>query len=533
MRASTGGTTSANGGSRAFGGSTSLGGLTAEGGASEAEGGSAASDGGALNSGGAPNSSGGATAGGASTMGGAGTTAGATAGGATNSGGTTATGGASNDCEPGAKLCEDNDIYQCNPDGTGTTLLEHCLDVIESCDPTAFRCIQRVCTPNVSRCDVTTLMTCNATGTAFEYKDCADEGKICIDNECRTPVCKPSTRFCEGDTLFDCNSRGTDKASVLDCTRQSSRCVQEGASASCVCTPGALDCSGNSIATCSSDGKNWVPTEACPDGKLCRGGACLTQTCPLSFPGFYCSGREIRQCIDGIDSALSATCGEHYSCFVGDGVLGCLRSPCDSGMPSCLMNQFGTCGPSGDTLSPVSDDCAARGLVCTTAGCAASALDVLGSPDEARHFESGLVGDFLSLSTDGNPFADTSKAARTLTRIEAYLRVTGSAEAIWEVWEWSPNWSFPTVELSQTTTVSGTGYQDSGPLNFHLDPRNDYIVTVRLNGSFDAFESAHTEVTLTSFGQLHEAVVGPYLGDWDGDPDHVFAFRVTTTPASQ
>ena len=513
----------ASGGARASGGSPSVdgGAPMAEGGANEATGGAPENEGGTSNSSGGVPATGGVSTGGATAS-----------GGVPANGGTATTGGVGNYCTPGAKICEDNSIYQCNPGGTGRIMLEHCLEVSQSCDWTTFTCVPRICTPNVSHCEGTSQLTCNALGTAFDSKDCTAEGKICSNNQCRAHICEPSTRFCDGDTLSDCNSLGTEKASVIDCSLTSSHCVQNGTSAECRCTPGALDCNGNSIVTCSPDGKSWIPTEDCPGGHLCRAGACLRQTCTPSFPGFFCSGREIRQCIDGIESSLTTTCGDGYSCFVGDGVLGCLRSVCDSGTPSCLANQFGTCGADGDTLSSVSDDCAARGLVCNAAGCTASAVDVLGSPDEARHFDGGLVGDFLTISTDANPFADSRQAARTLTRIEAYLRVASPVEATWEVYEWSPNRNFPTVELSKTTSVSGTGYQDSGPLDFRLDPINDSIVTVRLSGSFDAFQSARSDVTLTSFGQLQEGVVGPYEGDWQGDAEHVFAFRVTTS-ASQ
>jgi len=521
--AASGGATATSGGKASAGGATATsGGKASAGGATATSGGATAASGGKASAGGVETCTADAC-GGAAGSGGA--AAGAEAGDSSDSG---AGGCAGADCTPdrmcvpGAKRCEHNDVYVCNESGSATRLLQDCNEAIEYCDVGTTKCSPLTCTPNSTWCTGSRLMLCNSSGTASSNtRDCAETGERCYMGECSAFPCTKNTSFCDGDNLVRCDSTGTETSLVRDCSSDNHQCVQDSLRAFCTeCTPNAVTCQGASIATCSASGQ-WVATAPCPSGKLCRNAACVDRQCD---EGFYCVGQEVRQCVDGVESQVVLKCTGNTTCYAGE-ALGCRRMLCDPGTPSCLGEGFGICATSGMWLNSGAESCSSKGQVCTPSGCASSALDTLGSASEAKHFEGGRIGNYLAVSS-----------ARTLTRIEAYLQVSGTAQATWQVFRHFEGTSNYSVEFSKTTTVSGTGFQDSGPLTQELLPNFNYFVTVYLNKSFEAFSSSISQSQLMSFGMAYEAVSGEGLTNdpgFEGEAGRLYAMRLTTAPTPQ
>ena len=103
------------------------------------------------------------------------------------------------------------------------------------------------------------------------------------DNEELDPVdqiCNPGATVCEGQTLRSCNASGSAWDSK-DCSASSQNCLRVDGVNGCsdlLCEAGSGGCGGDGLTTrsCNADGKGWTDGKVCDlkQGQLCSAGTC-------------------------------------------------------------------------------------------------------------------------------------------------------------------------------------------------------------------------------------------------------------------
>jgi len=248
--------------------------------------------------------------------------------------------------------CKAGDVYQCNSNGSGDTLLVECGAMVcdssacvcqddahcaaaEYCD--AGSCAADVCTQGTVFCIGDDVYQCNANGSSSSLVQscgtlvCQDGDCVCTDDNqcgptehcsagvCVENLCPPDAVYCKGDEVWQCNTEGTAENLVADCTplvcadgacictdhaqcAAGEHCAQETCTAD-VCTQGQQFCSGGDIYLCDAVGSGSTLVEDC--GLL----DCVGAQCQCTSDG-QCSGLQV--CVAG-ECQMTASFGMHTS----------------------------------------------------------------------------------------------------------------------------------------------------------------------------------------------------------------------------
>lgn len=170
-------------------------------------------------------------------------------------------------------------------------------------------------------------------------------------------------------------------------------------------------------------------------------------------------------------------------------------------------------------------NCATSSKVCNqTSTCSATTTDTIASALNTYSVSTELVGN-----------AVTTRTARTLTKIEQYLTVTGTSVFTWVVYEGSS--STGTLTKIFETTTSGTAsasFVSSPVISVPLKSSMTYVIGVVVNGSFSYWYGDGTYPQNISFGQvlggsLYYASTVPATVSFSGFAGPTYQ-RLTTAP---
>jgi hypothetical protein len=387
-------------------------------------------------------------------------------------------------CVPGLKLCDANQLYLCSEAGTSKTLITDC-GTTAACDASSGTCKPRICDPGKLGCDTTRVVTCNDSGTGWLQSgpDCAASHGLCAAGTCKPIICTPNGEFCDSSNdIVTCSADGTG-STLYEACGSSYHCSPSSSNyaycSSYYCTPSAAGCNGNLLTTCKADGSAWVTggTDCSLNNGVCSNAQCKTKVCTPNST--FCSDGNVLQCdYQGLSSYQYTTCGYAKYCKAQGSTASCVPTPCLPGSTGCASEKYGQCAQDGLSVTG-GTDCAAATQVCTAQGCAASAVDSIGS----SNFVTGgsyynLFGDVLEVTS-----------ARKLTTIEAYLTLPTSGNLVWAVYQKDVINTYPTYDLKfqKTTTASGTGFQSSGTLSFELTAGGSYLIGVAVSGGSFAY----------------------------------------------
>ncbi len=323
-------------------------------------------------------------------------------------------------------------------------------------------------------------------------------------------TCISASLQCVDGDLYTCDSAGTSASLTKDCGPDAH--CQTLYPGDCVCTldlcvPGSVVCDGNLLKTCNDDG--MLPRAGTDCANLaCDNGVCQPKICD-PHTSFTCRNGDVHLCLgQGATTKLARTCMVGTTCQGEPPTLGCMPLRCLPDSTACIDNQLGQCDKSGNALSRLDQDCAAKGDVCDSAGgCSPSAVDYVGGTTQTT--TASFAGTFIDVHS-----------RRHLTKLDFNLRPTsGDVLVHWEI-----NRIVGAVEVEQIavadsvahlgdTTVSTTA------LSCTLETGQRY----RLVASFDPpaevdFDVVHA-LPIVSFG-----TVSSFSND-----DQIYAMRVTTT----
>ena len=190
-------------------------------------------------------------------------------------------------------------------------------------------------------------------------------------------VCQPNaTRCVDVTTLGTCNSTGTAE-STASCLYNGGNCAVSGTVASCrhvFCVPGSLNCGGdgdilaniNKSRACAPDGQGYVPLADCTDsGQGCFNGLCQPITCTPSER--KCVGTQVLECaLTGAGWNLITTCNDAEFCD-SSVKAACVTKPCLVGQSGCAGNAVAACNATGSAFASATTDCGAR--TCMAGAC--------------------------------------------------------------------------------------------------------------------------------------------------------------------
>jgi len=385
-------------------------------------------------------------------------------------------------CEPNQKSCKDGNVYLCSADGSLLSLLDACTDG-EQCDEGSGTCVVHVCQPNEVSCDGARVVTCDARGSKLSVTtDCAAQGQVCTAGRCEKRACVPSTTFCKGSDRYQCDPAGTSSTLLQTCRAGAEHCevTPAGLYAFCVsnvCIAGQKVCDGDMVKTCNADGSLPSDGTYCTKDEYCEDAVCKPRSCDLG--GLLCKGKDVYSC-EHNGPQLYATCEANQACLAvahydhSDefssyrDLVWCAYPSCPPNATRCALNQIGTCGPDGQSLSTVTNDCAASGKVCTaSATCATSVSDTLGKGQSIQTFPAGIyVGNMLEVHS-----------SRKLSELQMWLVFAAPRIIRWMIFEQVGNDFLPRVD-KLTTVASSSGYVGSGPLGsgYQLVAGKRYVV---------------------------------------------------------
>jgi len=190
-------------------------------------------------------------------------------------------------CLPEEVGCDGNVAYECNDMGSDFLVWDDCGDYQKACSNGA--CKEVPCQPGEAACvDPFTLVVCeDGDEVSFLPTPCG-VGKFCDAElaECVDWVCSPGESLCDGQVAVDCNEFGSELMDPEDCGELDLVCV----AGECVdCDPqcGAKDCGPDA---CGGE------CGTCQGGDACLAGYCTDVTCPES-----CTGKTAEAFICGID----------------------------------------------------------------------------------------------------------------------------------------------------------------------------------------------------------------------------------------
>jgi len=429
-------------------------------------------------------------------------------------------------CSNGAKACDHGDVYLCSHNGTDAALLTDCRPG-EVCDGEMGSCRAQLCEPGKVSCDGTRVQTCNAFGSAWlpGAIDCAADGKICVSGSCRKQLCTANRSFCQDGNVYNCDSSGTTATLTQTCNPQSEHCLTYNNPSFGYCKPndchaGDTVCADNMIKVCNADGSLPANGTRCSATQYCENAQCKDLQCT---PGTsFCKGADVYYC-DSSGPYITEECLSGNQCkALGTSGAVCMPRACTPASSTCLGNQIGTCASDGQSLSLVSDDCAAAASVCTAdLKCAKSATDDVGRDENLEIISaSTVIGDVIDVSSP-----------RKLTELQTHLVLAGPRELRWIVYEANDQIFVPKID-KVVATPANNGFLSSGPLDFQLVAGKRYLLGVALAGgdAVDYIDSTPFAGSL-SFGTVVGRVLNYYPGSFDVfsvDPNYVTVMKVTT-----
>lgn len=294
-------------------------------------------------------------------------------------------------CLLGESRCVGDKVAVCGNDGTFRPPVA-CpggapCDPAELCGPTECRPGDRRCSSLQGR------QSCSVLGRWVETETFCDPGFNCDQGRCAEVICAPQAVSCvDNATVGTCNDTGTAVARApcaADEKCRDARCVPR-----LECEPGTAVCRGLWIARCADTGESYLAPVACPDGGVCRNGACAAvcaegsivcrdgfsfRRCTGGVPGQAepCPGG--RTCDDARGGCVPGACvpGRTAICDDGatirrcaaDGAAFAAPEPCPAGT-RCIDAGRGAARCDTKVCEPGSTTCADGGLVrvCDAAG---------------------------------------------------------------------------------------------------------------------------------------------------------------------
>ena len=415
-------------------------------------------------------------------------------------------------CTPGSFFCDNGNPQQCNSTGTGSTQQATC-SASAFCKPGAGSCQADLCKAGSPQCNGTIATVCapDGSGPAADGTDCAADDKVCYSGTCLPKICNPGQYFCQGGNVYSCGSTGA--TSTLNDTCLASEYCKTGVS-TCqvdVCTASTAVCNGMNLSTCAADGSGPADAgTACATGNVCYAGACKPVICTPD--ALQCSSNTVQRCINnGTQWSTIQTCDTASYCNELASPIACATDICAASSNACNGEKLATCAVDGGHFTATGVDCAASNAVCTLAGtCAAEATDTIGDALTPSIRSSYVLGDVYRVDR-----------ARTLTKIEEYLSVSGTSVFTWVVYE-SPTLPGTFTKIFEKTT-SGTGsatFISSGTVSVPLTAGKFYLLGVLVQGSFTYYATLSSAKPFTSFGQyagataqsVSSAVASLYIG---------------------
>lgn len=341
-------------------------------------------------------------------------------------------------CVPESTSCEGEDLVQCSPDGSSSTV-GPCMQEEGSCK--LMTCQSGNCAPS-NQPEGTTCAkgVCDSQGACVGCLGAADcaSGEVCVDNACITEACEPKATTCTSDgTLQTCNDTGTAVASMKKCGR--GLCDADGAK--CFkCMPNTMTCSGNAAVVCDSSGEEQ--RTACSATNNCTTAACSAGECTSSnkAAGTSCGSMKCDgnggcnwECADDGDCESNEYCEDHMCASkCGNGRIDPGES-CDTKMTEwggfctsqCEVSAAvyakcetagASCGPGGPFFCSPTGSCThvcTRDSDCAVAGKRAVCADVsrVGGTDDVCTIDCGsgqTCGSGLSCKNVGSA-TDTSR----------------------------------------------------------------------------------------------------------------------------
>lgn len=405
-------------------------------------------------------------------------------------------------CTPGTYFCSGGNPHLCNTTGTASLQQTTC-SAAYFCVPGSPKCQLDVCSSGQAVCNGNLVSTCaeDGSGPAAGGTDCSADNKVCYLGTCLPKICNPSEYFCQGGNAYSCGSTGA--TSTLSDTCLASEFCKAG-NFSClpdVCTAGAAVCSGANLSTCAADGSGPVDAgTACSSGSTCYAGACKPVICTLD--ALQCSGNTIQRCINnGTQWSTIQTCDTSSYCNELASPIACATDICAASGNACNGEKLATCAADGGHFSTTGTDCAASNAVCTFAGtCAAEAADTVGGTTYNTQYSSLLLGNVYRVDR-----------ARTLSKIEQYLSVSGTSVFTWVVYEsTSVGGTFSKV-FEKTVSSSGSAtFMSSGAVSVPLTAGKYYLLGVVVQGSFTLYATSTASTPFVSFGQMIAGSLNSY-----------------------
>lgn len=399
-------------------------------------------------------------------------------------------------CEPSKYYCSGGNPFLCNNHGTGSSGQYDTCSPSEYCKPGTGYCLIDVCTAGAKVCSGTVATTCAADGSgpAAGGTDCALDNKVCYQGTCLPKICEPNAYFCQGGNSYLCGSTGA-TSSLSDTCLPSEFC--QAGSYYCpadVCTAGAATCNGDNLTTCAADGSGPADAgKSCGAGKTCVAGACKAVICTPD--ALQCSGGNIQRCTDkGTLWSAYLTCDTSSYCNELATPIACSPDVCAPAANACNGEKLAVCAADGGHFSSTTTNCAASNKVCTLAAtCVAVAEDTVGDTTTTFVSSNSMIGNVYRIDR-----------ARTLTKLEQYLSVSGTSVFTWVVYE-GTSASYGTFSKVYEGTISASvagAFLSSGTLNVPLKAGKYYYLGVIVQGSFNRYMSSDAAQSFVSFGQL-------------------------------
>ncbi|HEX2674091.1 MAG TPA: hypothetical protein VHM25_24615, partial [Polyangiaceae bacterium] len=402
-------------------------------------------------------------------------------------------------CSPNSYFCVGGNPQACNSTGTASTQQTTC-SAAYFCKPGLSGCQPDVCKVGQALCNGTVATTCaeDGSGPAAGGTDCAADNKVCYSGTCLPKICEPSQYFCQGGNSYLCGSTGA--TSTLNDACLTSEYCQPGSSycQADVCTASAAVCNGAKLSTCAADGSGPIDAgTACATGSTCYAGACKPVICTPD--ALQCSGNTIQRCTNnGTAWGTIQTCDSASYCNELATPIACAVDICVPAANTCNGEKLATCGADGGHFATTGTDCAASNLVCALTGtCVAEATDTVGDSLNPATINSYLVGDVYRVDR-----------ARTLTKIENFLSVSGTSVFTWVVYESTTQNGTYSKVFEKTTSSSGSAtFISSGTLSVPLTAGKFYMFGALIQGSVTVYTSYTSAKPFTSFGQFITNVV--------------------------
>jgi len=397
-------------------------------------------------------------------------------------------------CTPSTYFCSGGNPQLCNSSGTAFNQLTTC-SAGYFCKPGTASCQKDLCTAGEKLCNGNIATTCSddGSGPAAGGTDCALDGKVCYSGNCLPKVCNPNEYFCQSGNSYLCGATGA--TSALNDTCLTSEYCKVGAF-SCqpdVCAAGAPTCSGDNLSTCAADGSGPVDAgTSCGAGKTCFSGTCKSVICTPD--ALQCSLGNVQRCTDkGTAWIAYQSCDASTYCNELASPVICSVDICAPAANACNGEKLATCDADGGHFTATSTDCAASNQVCTlSAACATVAQDTVADNTTSASLSSYLVGNVYRVDR-----------ARTLTKIEQYLSVSGTSVFTWVVYESSSyTGTFSKVFEVATSDTSTGSFLSSGALNVPLAAGKFYLLGVVVQGSFTRYSNSSGLRPFVSFGQV-------------------------------